>query len=83
MWLVPVSTFLQFEYLPSHQEALSKGMLVQYTSEIAGRVIFGEYRHVQPSAIHSSSLLAQYRTSGSLLAMRIHKASSCGSYSGF
>ena len=32
----------------SHQEALSKGMLVQYTSEIAGRVIFGEYRHVQP-----------------------------------
>ena len=26
----------------SHQEALSKGMLVQYTSEIAGRVIFGE-----------------------------------------
>ena len=42
MWLVPVSTFLQFEYLPSHQEALSKGMLVQYTSEIAGRVIFGQ-----------------------------------------
>ena len=42
MWLIPVGTLLQCEYLPSHQEALAKGMLVQYTSEIAGRVIFGE-----------------------------------------
>ena len=43
MWLVPVSTLLQFEHMPSHQEALAAGMLVQYTSEIAGRVIFGQY----------------------------------------
>ena len=42
MWLIPVSTLLQCEHMPSHQEALSKGMLCQYTSEIAGRVIFGE-----------------------------------------
>ena len=41
MWLVPVGTLLQLEHMPSHQEALAKGMLVQYTSEIAGRVIFG------------------------------------------
>ena len=44
MWLVPVSTLLQFEYLPSHQQALAKNMLVQYTSEIAGRVIFVSVR---------------------------------------
>ena len=52
MWLIPVSTLLQCEHMPSHQEALSKGMLVQYTSEIAGRVIFGEYTHVQPFTAH-------------------------------
>ena len=32
MWLVPVSTLLQFEKLPSHQEALSRGMLVSDTT---------------------------------------------------
>ena len=42
MWLIPVGTLLQCEHMPSHQEALAKGMLVQYTSEIAGRVIFGQ-----------------------------------------
>ena len=46
MWLIPVGTLLQCEYMPSHQEALAKGMLVQYTSEIAGRVIFGEWQKV-------------------------------------
>ena len=68
MWLVPVSTFLQFEYLPSHQEALSKGMLVQYTSEIAGRVIFGEYTHVQlftaDLCLHSIARVALSRPCG-------------------
>ena len=43
MWLCPVSTLLMFETLPSHQEALSKGMLTQYTPEVAGRVIFGQF----------------------------------------
>ena len=62
MWLIPIGTLLQCEQMPSHQEALAKGMLgaknleirvavmicfslarlVQYTSEIAGRVIFGQ-----------------------------------------
>ena len=54
MWLIPVSTLLQCEHMPSHQEALSKGMLVQYTSEIAGRVIFGEYTHVSHSEFISA-----------------------------
>ena len=42
MWLIPIGTLLQCEHMPSHQEALALGMLVQYTSEIAGRVIFGQ-----------------------------------------
>ena len=46
MWLIPIGTLLQCEHMPSHQEALAKGMLVQYTSEIAGRVIFGEWHNV-------------------------------------
>ena len=71
MWLVPVSTFLQFEYLPAHQEALSKGMLVQYTSEIAGRVIFGQYS--RQSHFAADYRIAQYLTSGSLSAMLTHK----------
>ena len=55
---------------------------VQYTNEIAGRVIFGTFEIAFPS-ISDSFLLAQYHTSGSLSAMQIRRVSSCGSYSDF
>ena len=71
MWLIPVGTLLQCEYMPSHQEALAKGMLVQYTSEIAGRVIFGQYPRQSRITAHHG--IAQSPMSGSLSAMRIHK----------
>ena len=57
--------------MPSHQEALAKGMLVQYTSEIAGRVIFGQYSRQSCIAAHHG--IAQSPTSGSLSAMQTHK----------
>lgn len=61
MYLMPVPTLLQMEALEPHQVLLQKGMLLEWTPEMDGRIIFVSHQwlgveHPDPAGEHLAAL---------------------------